>query len=242
MRLVKPLDTPRLRYPKQMSDEELVREALRVNRRYITEIVEGLGLCPWAARAMREGRVQRRVILERGSDELEPSLRAMTELARDETADIALLIYPRFSVTQLEFERFAARLRERDAARHELGKLPFVMAAFHPDAPADLSDAERLIPFLRRSPDPTLQLVREHVLDDVRGAEGTFFLDLSSIDFAELPSLEPDRSLRERIATANLERVADIGVAEVERRLADIRRDRDESYTRLERAGARAER
>jgi hypothetical protein len=216
-----------------MSDDELIREALRLNRRYVTEIVEGLDLCPWAARALREGHVARRVIVERGDAGMPASLDAIAELARDETAEIGLLIYPRVDAGRLEFERFVGRLRERDAARHELGSIPFAMAAFHPDAPADLSDPERLIPFLRRSPDPTIQLVRESVLERVRGSEGTSFVDLSSIDLAALSALEPSRSLRERIAGANLEMIARVGVAEVERRLADILRDRDESYARL---------
>lgn len=216
-----------------MFDDELVREALRVNRRYVTEIVEDLGLCPWAARAMREGRVSRRVVVEGGSAQVSASLDVMAELAADETTEIGLLIYPRFDLGRFEFERFVACLRDRDAARHELGTIPFAMAAFHPEAPADLSDAERLIPFLRRTPDPTIQLVRESVLERIRGSEGTSFVDLNLIDLDDLASLGSPRSLRERIASTNLEVVACVGVAEVERRFADIRRDRDESYARL---------
>ncbi len=39
-------------------------EALRLNARYIEEIVIGWGLCPWAAQAWRTGAVTRRVLLD----------------------------------------------------------------------------------------------------------------------------------------------------------------------------------
>ena len=60
-----------------------------------------------------------------------------------------------------------------------VGESPFAMAAFHPDAAADLDDPERLIPFLRRTPDPTIQLVRQEALERVRGRhpQGTAFVD-----------------------------------------------------------------
>src|SRR5206468_39197 len=42
------------------------------------------------------------------------------------------------------------------------------VADFHPDAPLDATTPGRLVPFLRRSPDPMLQLVPLALLDEVR--------------------------------------------------------------------------
>jgi hypothetical protein len=217
-----------------MSDEELIREALRIYRRYATEIVEGLGLCPWAERARLEGRTREQVVLLQSPRDYEAAaLEVTSELAADPMAEIGLVIFPELELGRLPFEQLVARIRERDAARYPLGETPFAMAAFHPDSGADLSDAERLIPFLRRSPDPTIQLVARSVLDRVRGnsAEGTEFVDLTTTNPTTLLS-ETKRPLRQRIAQANLQTVSALGVDEVEAILADIRRDRDESYAR----------
>jgi hypothetical protein len=116
-------------------------------------------------------------------------------------------------------------------ARHALGEIPFVMAAFHPDASPDLAGAERLIPFLRRTPDPTLQLLRTTEVERVRSGspQGTQFFDASVHDaFTESPP-----PLRERIARANLATAQRLGIDELTRRLDEIRRDRDDAYRSL---------
>lgn len=213
--------------------EALIAEALRIYRRYATEVVEGLGLCPWAEHARRAGHVVERVLLLSTPD-VQPAMDVVAELAGRPEVEILLVIFPLLELDRRRFEHFVAELREADAKRHELGSIPFVMAAFHPDAEAELSDPERLIPFLRRSPDPTIQLVRRSVLERVRrrAPEGTGFVDLRQLDPRELAAEEP-LGLRERIARDNLETVQRMGVARVEELLADIRRDRDRSYARL---------
>ena len=61
-------------------------------------------------------------------------------------------------------------------------------AAFHPEAEMDTSTAPKLLPYIRRSPDPTIQVVRRSVLEAVRRPSdmGTAFLDPDSIDLAAL--------------------------------------------------------
>ncbi len=49
------------------SAESWTREALRLNARYVEEMVIGWGLCPWAAQAWRDGAVARRVLLDAGA-------------------------------------------------------------------------------------------------------------------------------------------------------------------------------
>ncbi len=215
-------------------DDALRSEALRVYRRYMREVVEGYGLCPWAASARRDGRVLEVVVLAENQQDPRQSLALLTSLKGALETEIALFIYPDLALDRLGFDSFARTLRERDSARYEVGTVPFAMAAFHPDAPADLKEPERLIPFLRRTPDPTIQVVRRTALERVRGGnqEGTTFLDLSDLATRALPQKEPV-SLRQRIAQANLDTALETGIDVLEALFLDLRRDRDESYARL---------
>ena len=220
-------------------ESALRNEALRVYRRYMLEVVEGFTLCPWAAAARREGHVFEAVILAENQADPRQSLTLLASLEGQPETDIALFIYPDLELDRLDFESFVRRVRERDAARHEVGTIPFAMAAFHPDARPDPSEPERLIPFLRRTPDPTIQVVRRTALDRVRGSapEGTSFFDLSNLKTLPLPQKEPV-SLRQRIARANLDTALEAGVDTLEALFQDIRRDRNESYARIRRGSA----
>lgn len=215
--------------------EEIERETLRLNRRYLTEVVERFTLCPWAASSRRDGHVAECVFQQDSPEDFAPSLGTIDTLSEREDIEVALFIYPRFDLGRLDFEHFARRLRVLDGDRHEAGEAPFAMAAFHPNATPHLDDPERLIPFLRRSPYPTLQLVRTEVLEHVRGGEteGTAYFDLETLGVAGL-SGPPQASLRERIARRNLTTVVARGVENVEAILADIFADRDRTDLRLQ--------
>jgi hypothetical protein len=214
-------------------DAAWVREALRVHHRYQTEIVERCGLCPWAEAARLGGHVRERVLLQADAGSVEASLGALSELAADKQVEVGFLVYPRLSVSRGALEDFAATVRTADAARYEVGRVPFVFAVFHPDAEPDTGDAERLIPFLRRTPDPTFQLVRASVLDAVRSlsSQGTQFVSPSAFEAIQVGTAQVP--LRERIARTNLATVRRMGVEAMRRALDDIRRDRDEAYARL---------
>lgn len=205
------------------------REAVRVYRRYQLEIVEACGLCPWAERARLDGRVRERVIL---GEPLADALGYIGELAADEGVEIGLLLFPKLTIDRTGFDRFIAKLQDADRDRHPLGEIPFMFAAFHPDAAADLSHPERLIPFLRRTPDPTIQLVRASVVDRMRTRvpHGTQFFDPSLLD---APPLDSGPELREKIAQTNMATVKRMGVEELRAKLDDILRDRNEAYRAL---------
>jgi hypothetical protein len=219
-------------------DRALRREALRVYRRYALEVVEAFGLCPWAAYARRDGRVAEHVILAENTADPQQSLALLAGLVDAPKTEIALFIYPDLELDRLTFESFVRTLREQDAARYPVGDIPFAMAAFHPEAKVDLGDADRLIPFLRRTPDPTIQMVRQSALERVRGTsqEGTSFFDLSTLGLVPLPQKEP-LSLRQRIGQANLETTLEVGAETLEAVLDDIRRDRDQAYAKLREPG-----
>jgi hypothetical protein len=210
-----------------------VRETTRIYRRFQEEFVESLAVCPWAERARVDGRVRIEVVLE-------PALRVSAAvetgaaLAADPQVEIGLLIYPWATVGREAFEVFVADVRQADAKHHHRAGVPMAMAAFHPHAASDLASPARLVPFLRRSPDPTIQLVRRSALDHVRRghAHGTGFVDPQMLT-PELLFAKPKRALHERVALANHQRVEAEGVESYERVLADIQRDRDETYARL---------
>jgi hypothetical protein len=208
-----------------------IEQSLRLYRRYELEVVEACELCPWASRVRRDDRLRERVLLQRDPASLGPSLDAIQRFSEEEV-DVALLLYPRLGLGRGAFEQFAARVRDADVGRRALGNVPFVFAVFHPDAAPDLAEPERLIPFLRRTPDPTIQLLRSTVLDRVRGVtpQGTQFVDPHALTTLDA-NVEP--SLRERIASANLATTLRIGVETIARRFEDIARDRDETYGAL---------
>jgi hypothetical protein len=215
------------------------REALRLYGRYQVEIVEALGLCPWASRTRLDGELAVEVILDHGELALSRSLDVIAELAGRTRVDVGILVYPRMRVARDAFDAFVGRVRAVDAERHPPGHIPFMSAAFHPDAEPDAGDPERLIPFLRRTPDATVQLVRASVVDQVRSRapQGTQLVDIEAIEAGVLAG-EEMVPLRTRIARSNLATTLELGVAHVRSRLDDIKRDRDETYASLVKASA----
>ncbi len=212
--------------------EALRREAVRVHARYAGEVIEALNFCPFAAAARAAGRVQTRVLFG-PEPSLDETLHEMDSLEHDESAEIGFLVYPELELTRVGFQHFAARVRERDEARRGRGATPFAVADFHPDAEPDMAAPEKLVAFIRRSPDPLLQLLRRTALASVRGPDqGTRFVDPAQLldpDFAPAAA-EP---LHERIARANHRTVQRLGIAHVRAALDDILADRDRSYARL---------
>jgi hypothetical protein len=213
-----------------VTDERWTDETMRLYRRYEQEIVHAYELCPWAAPVRRDGRLRERVVLQRDTEHLEPSLAAIDTLGSD--VDLALLIYPRIGTDRSTFERFAARVRDAEVARRELGRAPFVFAVFHPDATPYLEEAERHIPFLRRTPDPTIQLLRSSVLERIRGgtSQGTQFADPMMLDLL----IPQGPSIRERIAQTNLATTHRVGVETMQHSLDAILRDREATHRVLE--------
>lgn len=214
---------------------ELEREAVRLCRRYIDEVVLPFELCPWAAPALRQQRVEiialSRLVDDPGAPLLEAARsgsQALGALSDRPEIELVLLLFPRFELGRSDFDALLRTLRDAPSSSD------FVMAAFHPEASLDTSNPERLVPFLRRSPDPMVQAVRRRVLERIdpgRGS-GTAFVHLADFLAGGLdgPS-EP--SPRERVALANRETILRRGPELVERTLADIHEDRRRTYEAL---------
>ncbi|MGC4086474.1 MAG: DUF1415 family protein [Polyangiaceae bacterium] len=221
-------------FPKPEVADERTREVLRIYERYAREVVERFDFCPWAARARRTAEARPIVIFQDNLSDFSASLAAIDTLVSEPRVSVGLLIYPLVTGGRLDFEHFVRRLRQADSERHQPGQVPFAMAAFHPHAAPDLSDPDRLVPFVRRSPDPTIQLVRREALESVRGdvTSGTALVEVWMLSPEGLAAPEKE-GVRERIAQNNLETVVEHGCAALEAIFADIAADRRESYARL---------
>jgi hypothetical protein len=204
------------------------RAALERNERYIRAFVEALHLCPYAKRCREGGKLHRRVLFTQDPEEVLAEVRSIEALPPD-SVEVALLIFPDAPATGLEsardFDEFAASLRNRILDANE-GDPAFYCVAFHPDLPRDLLDAHRAVQFIRRSPDPTIQLVRASVLKAVRGSDdgGTRIVDTSKLTLEELLAISSPLSLADRIAEANLAALQREGPDRVEAQLAALRR------------------
>src|SRR5438105_6335388 len=182
--------------------------ALARNDRYLREFVEALNLCPFAKRCREQGRLVRRVILD---DYLLPALlRAAAEIETlpEKQCEVALLVAPGFADGPAAFLELCAEVR-----RH---LRQFHCVAFHPGLKADFATENRAVLFLRRAPDPTLQLVRIATLERVRGERsgGTVHVANPAAKDLHLPP-----SLSEEIARANLATILEHGPATLERLL-----------------------
>lgn len=187
------------------------REALRLNARYVEEIVIGWGLCPWAAQAWRTGAVSRRVLLAPDADAT-AVLAFVDAIAGDPATSIGLLVWPRLSLDAAAFGAFAEQVRRAERARHQP---PFLIAAFHPQLREEPPpDRASLVPFIRRTPDPTLQLVRARLLDAL-----------------------PD-DVSPQIAGANFAAVQQRTAAALDQAVRSIHQDRAASYAGLLAASA----
>lgn len=206
------------------------REALARSDGYIRDFVEALHLCPYARRCREGGKLHRRVLFSLELADILAEVRALEALPAD-SLEVALLIFPEARADGLqsarEFDELAASLRNRILDAHG-GNPPFYCVAFHPDLPRDLLDAHRAVQFIRRSPDPTIQLVRASVLRAVRGSDdgGTRVIDPDKLTLEELMMLSSPLSLADRIAEANLTALEREGPDRIESLLAGLRRSR----------------
>jgi hypothetical protein len=205
--------------------EALRAETLRVNDRYLREVVLGFGLCPWAERAIDGGELRRAVVFDQ-TPGVEVALAFIDELRlidqqrptdqpalTGREASVGMLIFPCAALSSPAFDRYTEEVRRADRDRcRGLGRTEFVMAAFHPGASESFETPYQLVSFVRRTPDPTIQLVRAELLEQIRAAR---------------PAVSDDLALQ------NYATVKARGPAELDAVLRDIRRDRDQSHAAL---------
>lgn len=135
-------------------------EVRRILDRYLVEVVEAHALCPWARAARQAGEVAIAVLW--GAPAPADWLAAARALLAAPATRVAMVVAPELAAT------LASLRATRDALAAALPTAG--IAEFHPAAALDLATPARLVPFLRRAPDPLLQLVPLALLDSVRAA------------------------------------------------------------------------
>jgi hypothetical protein len=202
----------------QMEREAEVR---RVLGRYLVEIVEAYNLCPWA-RSTRQSQGELVIRIVWGAASADEVCAAAREVIADKAMRVAMLVVPELGATPRQLRE----LRDAVLGLH----LGVGVADFHPDAPLDLQTPARLVPFLRRSPDPMLQIVPMAILDSVRTP--TVVADLpmqvAMLDGTAKSTID----IGDRIAETNHASVSK-DVDAIVARLADIAADRERSYARV---------
>jgi hypothetical protein len=196
-------------------------EVRRILERYLVEVVERHALCPWARAARERGELAVGILW--GEPAVDAWVAEAGRLLAGAGTRVAMVVAPEAALTRPGL----AALRDQVAAR-----LPAVgVAEFHPDAALDLATPARLVPFLRRSPDPMLQVVPLALIDDARATRAAGAPGLAQ-QAAMLGGLAaPARELADEIAAANHATVAAAHAA-IHTVLDDIAADRRAAYAR----------
>jgi hypothetical protein len=198
------------------------REVRRLLDRYIQEIVETYDLCPWARAARTGGELA--VAILWGSPAIDAWVAAAEELLARSTTRVAMVVAPELAATPAELREIRSEVAKRVTIAG--------VADFHPDAPLDTATPARLVPYLRRSPDPLLQLVPHAILASVRTPQPRYATLDQLQALQDMLAAAPKADIGDRIAATNHARVAADGAA-IAAKLAEIRADRDASYARV---------
>jgi environmental stress-induced protein Ves len=221
----------------------------RVHDRFLLDVVEQQGLCPFARRSRELGRVHRPLVYDRDASPALVAARLLALVTTHPDVEIVLFTFidagpdPRFPRAR-DLDDFVKEVRP---IYDVLGGPTFFMVGFHPRSgepdPGDTAPkptADSLVPALRRTPDPVIQCVRAEVLERVRwqaqqAAHAKMMADAEKLDPRLRKILEhsvqPDSTLSADIARRNFESV---GLGEARQRLEalldELVRDRDEAY------------
>jgi hypothetical protein len=196
-------------------------EVARILERYLVEVVERHELCPWARGARERGEIA--VGMLWGAPAVDAWIAEAERLLAAPAARVVMVVAP-----ELAIERAAlGAVRDAVAARIPLAGV----AEFHPDAALDLATPARLVPFLRRSPDPLLQLVPLALIDLVRAAPPAAARAHQAVMLGG-HAAPPRPALAAQIAAANHATVTAAHAA-ITRTLDDIAADRRAGYARV---------
>ena len=223
----------------------------RIHDRFLVEVVEALGLCPFARKSREQGRVHRPIWwVETAEPTPLECARTLVDLCVTHP-DVEIVLFA-FVVPAShhwsDAETFATFATEVRAAHDATPTERFFMVPFHPGfTPGPpgprprLPTPEALVPMLRRTPDPVIQCVRAAVLERVRAQAQVTARERLRERFAHDPvmsamiekSVQADPELSADIARHNFTAVgAGPGRDTLEHTIADIARDRAAAYAR----------
>lgn len=201
--------------------EALATEARRLHHRYHCELIERFSICPWAKPARAAGRTRVHVLIE-SSCEPDALTPVLDEWAVDDSVDVAFLIVPRFEGDADLFARWAESVARTQGDA-------FLSAPFFPGVPESAGS----IQLLRQTPDPTVQLVRRTLLEQIRAQDPPHYTDIFDLDLRKLSASEAPREVAASVVAHNERTIEREGRPEIQAILDDIREDRARSYAKL---------
>lgn len=151
-------------------DEGLIADALARNDRYLREFIEALAICPYARTCRETGRLHREVILQT-EPTAAPLVQRIIELSAQTYADVevGLLILPCLRMSASDFDRFVRGIQRTYQQQRPPGTSGYFVVAFHPENDLRLDNPDVAVRFMRRSPDPTIQIVRPEAIARICG-------------------------------------------------------------------------
>lgn len=209
------------------------KEALRLNDRYLYEVIEEHAFCPFA-RSGREAGQTSRYVLYADTASVEPILAIMARVAADPQQVVAQVILPLVEASPDAWIRFCDEVTAAGHAR--LGGAPkLAFAALHPALRYHAGNPFALIPLFRRAPDPTLQWARLDALAELYAGRGNEhrYVDPDDILAFMRDAPPPRPPLYDRVAETNAKMAKHLGIAGIEALLAEQARDAQQSYRRL---------
>ncbi len=202
-----------------MTENRRRAEVMRLLDRYLIEVVERYDLCPWARSSRERGEVGVEVLW--GTPTAMEWVATARALLAQPHVKVVMVVAPELAITTDAFRAVRATVASNLTSAG--------VADFHPDAALDLATPARLVPFVRRSPDPLLQLVPLELLASVR----TLPMSMERAQQAQLLGggslAAPKPDIAERIALANHTTVT-AAREQILETLEAIGADRDRSY------------
>jgi hypothetical protein len=197
-------------------------EVRRILDRYFIEVVERFDFCPWARSAREHGEVSIEILF--GSPTPEMLIEAARRALAAPAMRVAMVVLPELAPSESELRAL------RNVVSDAITSPRVGIADFHPGAPLDLATPARLVPFLRRSPDPLLQLVPLSQLSAVRAESPVVDLEMQAAILAGTAAMPKGDFADEIAATNHARMLADRDA--VIATLDDIAADRRASYAR----------
>lgn len=141
------------------------------NEQWLREVVEQFSLCPFAKTCRTSGKLHREVLNGPVTDTRLHAALLRLQQTPDDDFEVGLILAPRASADPRRFEQQVRRVADAvERGLKDTGRAASCHAvAFHPQMPFSEQTPAGLTGLWRRSPHPTVQLVRKSVLDSLRG-------------------------------------------------------------------------